>query len=146
MATVRRAWSLAVLAVTFGAGLHPAVVTAEASLVTTATIIGAWSGEWRSEDSAARGSAELVVARVSGREAVVGQFTFLTGGNARSLRYEGRIEDGALHFPLVGDGRIVLEPRAAPRPADAARLHGEWQDSRGALPAPRGVIELGRVR
>lgn len=137
---------LGLLAVGWAAVVHPMAVTADVPLATTDTLLGAWSGQWRSDDRPARGSAELVVARVPGRDAVVGQFTFLTGGIARSLRYEGRVDDGALHFPLVGGGRIVLEPHAALRPADAERLHGKWKDSRGALPAPHGVIELGRVR
>jgi hypothetical protein len=122
-----------------GGGAEPTLITAE-------TMVGAWSGHWASENPAARGSAELVLARIPGRDRVVGQFTFLTGGVARSLRYEGRIDDRSVRFPLVGDGRIVLEAEAAARPGTAQRLKGEWQDERGALPAPRGVIELRRVK
>jgi hypothetical protein len=88
---------------------------------------------------------ELVLARAPGRDAVVGQFTFLSGGTSRTLRYEGQVEDGILKFELVGDGRIVLEPRTAVTPGAAATLHGDWVDARGALPAPRGTLDLSRV-
>jgi hypothetical protein len=97
------------------------------------------------DGSDANGSVGLVLARSPGRSNVVGQFTFVTGGVTRSLRYEGRIENGRLRFALVGDGRIVLEPVAAPRPGLAERLRGEWADSRGALPAPHGVIDVSRT-
>jgi hypothetical protein len=97
------------------------------------------------DGSDANGSVGLVLARIPGRSNVVGQFTFVTGGVTRSLRYEGSIEDGRLRFALVGDGRIVLEPVAALRPGLAERLRGEWADSRGALPAPHGVIDVTRT-
>ncbi|MBM4441629.1 MAG: hypothetical protein FJ027_14540, partial [Candidatus Rokubacteria bacterium] len=97
-------------------------------------------------DGAADGPAELVVAHVPGRADVVGQFTFMAGGVSRSLRYEGRIENGHLRFPLVGEGRIVLAPVAAPRPGAATHLRGDWVDDRGALPAPRGTLELSPAR
>jgi hypothetical protein len=124
----------------------PPGTAAEAPRVTAETLVGTWSGHWASESSAARGSAELVLARVPGRDDVIGQFTFVMGGTTRSLRYEGRIDNGALRFPLVGDGRIVLEPDEAARVVAAQRLRGEWKDARGALPAPRGLIDLSRVR
>lgn len=137
---------LVVATVALALSRPPPGVAADAPLATAETVLGAWSGHWAGEGSPGRGSAELVLARVPGRDSVVGQFTFVSGGAVRSLRYEGRIEDGALRFPLVGDGRIVLEPRAASRPGTAQRLRGEWTDDRGALPAPRGTIELSRVK
>jgi hypothetical protein len=83
---------------------------------------------------------------VPGRDAVLGHFTFITGGLSRTLRYEGRIEDGAVRFPLVGDGRIVLEPRRPVPTSKASALEGEWVDARGALPGATGHLALDRVR
>lgn len=126
-----------------GMPLRP--VAAEAPLATAETLVGTWNGQWTTATPSARGSAELVLARVPGRDDVVGQFTFVIGGVARSLRYEGRIQDGRVRFPLVGDGAILLEPVSASRPGEAKRLRGEWTDARGALPALQGVLELTRV-
>jgi hypothetical protein len=117
----------------------------ERRLATAETLVGAWNGHWTGEGRAGRGSMGLVLARAPGADEVVGQFTFITGGVTRTLRYEGRIEDGRVEFPLVGDGHIALEPLAAVPPGTAARLRGEWTDTRGALPAPTGVIELSRT-
>ena len=116
-----------------------------ASPTSAAALVGAWSGEWTAPTGQAHGPVELVLARVPGKDGVVGQFTFLTGGLSRTLRYEGRLEDGRLRFPLVGEGHVVLEPQAAARPGTAEALHGEWVDSRGALPAPRGTLHLSRA-
>jgi hypothetical protein len=127
-------------------GAAPRLDVAAAPLTKPDSLLGAWAGHWRTETPAAHGSAELVVAVVAGRDALVGQFTFVTGGTTRSLRYEGHIVEGALRFPLVGDGRIVLEPEAAPSPDSARKLRGSWKDDRGALPAARGTIELSRVQ
>jgi hypothetical protein len=113
--------------------------------LTTETLLGMWSGRWASEAPAGNGSADLVVARIPGNDVVVGQFTFLVGGRARSLRYEGKIADGTLRFPLVGDGYIELRAAAAGQPSSAGALHGRWKDDRGALPAPLGTIELSRM-
>jgi hypothetical protein len=120
-------------------------MVAGAPLATVETLLGAWNGHWVSDDRRGQGSMGLVLARTPGKDEVVGQFTFVTGGVTRSLRYEGRIEDGRVEFPLVGDGRIVLEPLGAARPGTAPRLRGSWRDARGALPAPEGVIDLGRA-
>jgi hypothetical protein len=124
-------------------GLSPADA---APAVTAETLIGTWSGRWTVPANGKAGSVELVLARVPGRDGVLGQFTFITGALSRTLRYEGRIEDGAVRFPLVDDGRIVLEPRAPGPPGRAAALDGEWVDSRGALPGAAGRLALDRVR
>jgi len=119
---------------------------AEAALpVAAATMLGAWSGQWTAPPGRSEGAVELVLARGTGDGGVLGHFTFVTGGKARTMRYEGRIEDGALRFPLVGDGRIVLEPREGVRPGAAATLRGEWVDAGGVLPAPNGLLELSRA-
>jgi hypothetical protein len=110
----------------------------------SADVVGAWNGQWAGP-AGAQGMVELVLARAPGRDAVVGQFTFLSGGTSRTLRYEGQVEDGILKFELVGDGRIVLEPRTAVPPGAAVTLRGDWVDARGALPAPRGTLDLSRV-
>jgi hypothetical protein len=119
---------------------------ADRPLATVETIVGAWNGRWAAERPQGSGPMELVVARVPGRDQVVGHFTFVSGAVTRSLRYEGRVVAGRLEFPLVADGLIVLEPEAAARPSSAERLHGEWTEERGALPAPKGVMELARVQ
>ena len=106
--------------------------------------MGAWNGHWVSDEHGRQGEMGLVLARTPGNNEVVGQFTFITGGVTRSVRYQGLLTDGRVEFPLVGDGHIVLEPVDASRPGHAARLRGEWTDVRGALPAPEGVIELTR--
>ena len=121
-----------------------APATAAQPLATAETLVGAWTGHWVSEGPARQGEMGLVLARTPGNNEVVGQFTFITGGVTRSVRYQGRLTDGRVEFPLVGDGHIVLEPVDAPRPGHAARLRGEWTDVRGALPAPEGVIDLTR--
>jgi hypothetical protein len=118
---------------------------AERPLATTETLLGAWNGHWLSEDRERRGPLGLVLARTPGQHQVLGHFSFVTGAVTRSLRYAGRIDNGRVEFPLVGEGRIVLEPVDDIRLGTAARLHGEWTDARGALPAPRGVIELSRA-
>jgi len=65
---------------------------------------------------------------------------------SRTLRYEGQLENGAVRFPLVDDGRIVLEAAGgSDRTLTADRLSGTWVEHRGALPAPRGTIELERA-
>jgi hypothetical protein len=76
---------------------------------------------------------------------VLGQFTFVTGAISRTLRYEGRIEDGTVRFPLVGGGRMVLDSPRAVRPGAAAALEGEWVDTRGALPGRTGTLALDRA-
>ena len=114
-------------------------------LVSASALVGAWNGEWMVSPGVAQGMVELVLTRAPGRDSVLGQFTFLTGAVSRTVRYEGRVENGTLRFPLVGEGRIVLEPREAARPGGAARLQGEWVDTRGALPAPHGTLQLSRT-
>lgn len=114
-------------------------------LVSASALVGAWNGEWMAPSDAAQGMVELVLTRAPGRDSVLGQFTFLTGAISRTVRYEGRVENGTLRFQLVGEGRIVLEPREATRPGGAARLQGEWVDTRGALPAPHGTLQLSRT-
>jgi hypothetical protein len=118
---------------------------AEWPFATAETLLGAWNGQWLADGRERRGPMGLVLARSPGTNEVVGQFTFITGGVTRSLRYEGRIDNGRVEFPLVGDGQIVLEPVDGIRPGTAARLRGTWTDERGALPAPQGMIELGRA-
>ena len=62
------------------------------------------------------------------------------------MRYEGRLDNGAIRFTLVDDGHVVLEAgRDAQRPMTADHLSGTWVDQRGALPAARGSIELQRA-
>jgi hypothetical protein len=139
----RRLLVLVLLAVAAGVPATGARA-ADAPLATAETLVGAWNGRWATAAPAGHGSAELVLSRVPGRDNVVGQFTFVIGGVTRSLRYEGEIDRGRVSFPLVGEGRIVLEPVDAMRPGTAARLRGEWTDTRGALPAPRGMLELTR--
>lgn len=131
---------LALAATTPGAS-----VADTAPVVTVETLIGTWNGRWTAASGGPSGSLELILARVPGRDSVLGQFTFVTGATSRTLRYEGRIENGTLRFPLVGDGRIVLTSRDAPRAGQAATLRGEWEDARGALPTSRGALELDRV-
>ena len=115
-------------------------------LTTTETLVGAWTGRWQATDGAAGGSLGLVLTRVPGRDTIVGQFTFVAGAISRALRYEGRLDSGALRFPLVDDGHIVLEAGGdSRRPMTADRLSGAWVDQRGALPAPLGRIELQRA-
>jgi hypothetical protein len=123
----------------------PPGTAADRPLATVETIVGAWNGRWIAEQPRGAGPMELVVARIPGRDQVVGHFTFVSGAVTRSLRYEGSVVDGRLEFPLVAEGRIVLEPEAAARPGSAERLNGEWTEQRGALPAPEGVMELARV-
>ena len=57
--------------------------TAEVSpgtpLTTAETLLGAWTGQWRAADGTPGGSLGLVLARVPGRDTVVGQFTFIAG-------------------------------------------------------------------
>lgn len=113
-------------------------------MMTPATVVGTWNGRWTTASGGPGGSVELVVAKVPGREGVLGQFTFVTGATARTLRYEGRIEEGTLRFPLVGGGHIVLDSVGSPLPGGAS-LTGHWEDVRGALPAPRGALELNRI-
>ena len=115
-----------------------------APAASAAALVGAWNGEWSGTTATARGPVELVLAGVPGHDAVIGQFTFVTGGLSRTLRYEGRLEDGVLRFPLVGEGELLLRPREAARPGAAEALQGEWVDARGALPAPRGSLRLSR--
>jgi hypothetical protein len=111
------------------------------------TLVGAWTGEWMAPlDGGAEGAVELILSRVPGRNGVLGQFTFVSGGMSRTLRYEGSIDNGTLRFPLVGAGRIVLQPQRPVPPGSAARLSGEWMDERGALPASQGVLQLSRAR
>jgi hypothetical protein len=134
-----------VLIVMFQGAPGPAASSAPAASPSSAAgLVGAWNGEWIAPSGDRRGSVELVLAGVPGREGVVGQFTFVTGGLSRTLRYEGRLEDGMLRFPLVGDGQLVLQPRDAAGPGAAAALHGGWTDTRGALPAPQGRLRLSR--
>jgi hypothetical protein len=115
-------------------------------LVTPETIVGTWSGRWRAADGTRDGALGLVVARVPGQDTVVGQFTFMRGAVSQTLRYEGRLHNGAVRFPLVGEGRIVLEAGPdAQRPTIADQLTGTWIEDRGALPAARGSIELQRA-
>jgi len=125
------------------------LVTAEGGpmqLTTAENLVGTWTGRWEAAEGGPEGSLGLVVARVPGREAVVGQFTFVSGAMSRTLRYEGRLENGAVRFPLVDDGRIVLEAAGgSDRTLTADRLSGTWVEHRGALPAPRGTIELERA-
>lgn len=116
-----------------------------APLTTVTTLVGAGNGSWSGATGPGNGTVELVLARVPGRDTVLGQFTFVTGGTSRTLRYEGRLQDGRLQFPLVGEGRIVLEPKETVRPSSAATLQGEWVDARGALPAPSGTLRLTRL-
>ena len=143
---MQRPIALAIALVIVAWCLAAELAAAAPALTKADTLLGAWAGRWRTETPAAQGSAELVVALVPGRDTVVGQFTFVTGGTTRSLRYEGRIAGESLRFSLVGDGHIVLEPEVAASPVEARRLRGEWADDRGALPASRGVIELSRVQ
>lgn len=114
-------------------------------LTTTETLVGTWTGRWHAAGGAG-GSVGLVLGRVPGRDTVVGQFTFVTGAVSRTVRYEGRLEDGAVRFPLVDDGRIVLEAeQQTQRPVTADRLSGSWVERRGALPAHEGTLELERA-
>lgn len=109
-------------------------------------LVGAWNGQWTAPAGVGTsGPVELVLAGMSGRDTVLGHFTFVAGGKSRSFRYEGRLENGVLRFPLVGEGRILLAPRQAARPGEAAMLQGEWVDARGVLPAPSGTLQLGRA-
>ena len=115
-------------------------------LTTTETLVGTWTGRWQAGDGGAAGSLGLVLMRVPGRDTIVGQFTFITGAISRTMRYEGRLDNGAVRFTLVRDGHIVLEAgRDAQRPMTPDRLSGTWVDQRGALPAARGSIELQRA-
>jgi hypothetical protein len=115
-------------------------------LTTTETLVGTWNGRWQAADGTAGGSLGLVLMRVPGRETIIGQFTFITGAVSRTMRYEGRLDNGAVRFALVDDGHIVLESgRDAQRPMTADRLSGTWVEQRGALPAARGIIELQRA-
>jgi hypothetical protein len=122
-------------------GPSSAAVTVSAN-----TVIGRWTGQWTARPGPAHGAIELILARVPGSDSVLGHFTFVKGAVSRTLRYEGRIENGTLHFPLVGDGHVILHPRDADRPGPASTLHGDWLDARGGLPAPQGALELNRVR
>jgi hypothetical protein len=115
-------------------------------LTTAETLIGTWTGRWQTIDGVSAGSLGLVLTRVPGHDTIVGQFTFIAGAISRTLRYEGRLDNGAVRFALVGDGYIVLEAGGhGNRPLTAERLMGTWVDERGALPAPRGTIELQRA-
>ena len=115
-------------------------------LTTAETLVGTWTGRWQAIDGAATGSLGLVLTRVPGDDTIVGQFTFIAGAISRTLRYEGRLDNGAVRFALIGDGYIVLEAGGhGYRPMTAERLMGTWVDQRGALPAPRGTIELQRA-
>jgi hypothetical protein len=120
---------------------------AEAAAPTDVTpLVGAWNGQWTAPAGVhTKGAVELVLARVPGRDTVLGHFTFMAGGPPRTFRYEGRLDNGVLQFPLVGEGRILLAPRAAARPATADVLQGEWVDAAGVLPAPSGTLQLSRV-
>lgn len=114
-------------------------------LTTAETLVGTWTGRWQAADGGPGGSLGLVLTRVPGRDTLVGQFTFVTGAISRTMRYEGRLDNGAVRFPLVDDGHIVVEAgRDAQRPLTADRLSGTWVDQRGALPAARGTLELQR--
>jgi hypothetical protein len=115
-------------------------------LTTTETLVGTWTGRWQAAEGAANGSLGLVLTRVPGRETIIGQFTFVTGAISRTMRYDGRLDNGAVRFTLVDGGYIVLEAGGdAQRPMTADRLSGAWVDLRGALPAPHGSIELERA-
>ncbi len=122
-----------------------AAPVAPAAAARSAVLTGAWSGEWSGPTASARGPMELVLAGAPGGDGMIGQFTFVTGGVSRTLRYEGHFENGVLRFPLVGEGHLVLRPQAvAVRLGEARALQGEWMDARGALPAPRGSLRLSR--
>jgi hypothetical protein len=118
-----------------------------APAVTAERLIGTWNGHWTvpGEVKSSTGQVELILGRIPGSDAVLGQFTFVTGATSRTLRYEGRIEDGTVWFPLVGGGRIVLDPPGAVRAGDAVVLEGDWVDTHGALPGRAGTLALGRV-
>ena len=127
------------------ASLAVAGSAADRPLATAETLVGAWNGRWIGESRAGEGPMGLVLARTPGNNQVVGQFTFITGGISRSMRYEGTVTNGRVEFPLVANGQIVLEPVDAMHPGTATQLRGEWTDVRGALPAPEGIIELHRA-
>ena len=111
-----------------------------------APLVGAWNGHWTAPSGiGTEGAVELMLARVPGRDSVLGHFTFVAGGKPRTFRYEGRLDNGVLRFPLVGEGRILLAPREAARPGTADVLQGEWVDAGGVLPAPSGTLQLSRV-
>lgn len=115
-------------------------------LTTVETLVGMWTGRWEAAGGAAGGSLGVILSRVPGRETVIGQFTFVDGAVSRTMRYEGQLENGVVRFALVDRGWIVLEvdPKAQRAPI-APRLSGTWVESRGALPAPRGTMELERT-
>jgi hypothetical protein len=109
-------------------------------------LVGAWSGQWTAPTAVGtHGAVELVLAGLPGRDAVLGHFTFVAGGKSRTFRYEGRVENGVLRFPLVGEGRILLAAPEATGPGTAEMLQGEWVDARGVLPAPSGTLQLSRA-
>jgi hypothetical protein len=110
------------------------------------TLVGQWSGRWQAADGKRSGSLGVILSRVPGRDAVLGQFTFVEGATSRTMRYEGHLENGTVAFPLVAGGRIVLEATRDPGDAlRAATLTGTWVEHRGSLPAPRGTVELARA-
>jgi hypothetical protein len=114
-------------------------------LTTVQTLLGRWTGRWQGSDGES-GSLGVILSRVPGRRTVVGQFTFIEGAAARTVRYEGRLENGVVAFPLVAGGRIVLEAARDPQsPLRAETLSGTWVEHRGALPAPHGTVELERA-
>jgi hypothetical protein len=128
------------------AATMPAAGGAPMRLMTVETLVGRWTGRWQASDGSPSGSLGVILSRVPGRETVVGQFTFVQGATARTLRYEGHLENGSVAFPLVAGGRIVLEAaRDARSPLRAETLSGTWVEHRGALPVPQGTVELERA-
>lgn len=147
--TMRTTTALVLLGLTLATGAEPfrGLRAAEAAPSSdVAPLVGAWNGQWTvPTEVGTKGAVELVLARVPGRDTVLGHFTFMAGGTPRTFRYEGHLDDGVLRFPLVGEGRILLAPRAAARPGTAELLQGEWVDAAGVLPAPSGTLQLSRV-
>jgi len=141
---------LLILALVLGArgepGPGPGGVAFAAPPVRATPLVGAWSGQWTAPTAVgAHGTVELVLAGQPGRDTLLGHFTFMAGGKSRTFRYEGRLENGVLRFPLVGEGRILLEPLEAARPGTAEVLQGGWIDAGGALPARSGTMQLTRA-
>jgi len=100
---------------------------------------GAWSGSWTSEDGRQHGAADVLIVATPEPTELVGEFSFVEGSEARTIRRPGVLIREEGRFPLLG-GEIAL------RLASGNRVVGDFVDARGELPAPRGRLELTRAR
>jgi hypothetical protein len=110
--------------------------------ITPAPMTGAWRGTWRTDG----GPGDLIDADVTTGprpHTLLGYFTFVTDGGARTSRRLGRVDKSGARFPLLGGGSIVL---ALDR---NGRLVGQFEQlAHGTVGTSswRGLLELARLR